>query len=174
MTALAVPLTSASSLVNLSSSGQVAPGDLPGGSTVSIALVAMSAGDFVTITSLGAVLADATTTNVSQGFILIPCEVGDIINVYGEGQINYSLAGLTAGLLYYLDPTSPGKITSTQPDLNFLVQSVGTAINNSSLMFSTSVLPTNSLSALPVITDRENGKRYKIVTVNGVIGTTEA
>jgi hypothetical protein len=80
----------------------------------------LAAGAFVNIwSSSGAIRArNANATDDSKpadGFVLVAVTSGQPATVYGIGQQNTVLSGLTPGAEYYLDTTGTGGVVATGP-----------------------------------------------------------
>ena len=70
-----------------------------------------------------------------DGFVLAAVSSGSTASVYRNG-LNTSKTGLSPGLDYYLDPATPGGVTSTPPTTaGQTLQKVGKAITATSLDF---------------------------------------
>lgn len=70
-----------------------------------------------------------------DGFVLAAVASGGMASVYRNG-LNTSKTGLSPGLDYYLDPATPGGVTSTPPSTaGQTLQKVGKAITATSLDF---------------------------------------
>ncbi len=132
----------AGKIPGLDSSGRLDTSFMPvgiGADTASIeASENLSAGDFVDIYDAAGTpkcrKADASTAGKSaDGFVLTGVTSPANATIYFEGQ-NTQLTGLTAGVSYYLDASTPGGITATPPSTtNNVVQYLGTAINTTTL-----------------------------------------
>lgn len=99
----------------------------------------LAAGDFVHVFTSGGVAkvqkADATDlTKPADGFVLSAFLAGASARVYGPGQINNALAGLTPGAKYWLSVTGGASITPPATSGNG-DQEVGKALSATSLLF---------------------------------------
>jgi len=75
------------------------------------------------------------TTKPATGFVTATVSSGDDVTVYFAGSIITGLSGLTPGAAQYLDTTGGG-ITETAPSSDGeIVQSLGTALSSTSMIF---------------------------------------
>ena len=135
---------SAEMIVSTNTSGVIDPSFLPAGIGSDIVTIpaseALSAGSLVNIWTNSGV-ANARNADASQadggkpcdGFVLVAVASGATANVYRNG-LNTAKTGLSPGLDYYLDPATPGGITTTAPTAaNQTLQKVGKAISATSI-----------------------------------------
>jgi hypothetical protein len=100
----------------------------------------LTAGDFVNLHTVTGALrmrkADATdATKQADGFVKSAVTSGNSDVIYGPGQVNDSLSGLTPGSAYYLSTTA-GQATATAPSTTGnLVQHLGKALSATNILF---------------------------------------
>ena len=76
------------------------------------------------------------------GFVMTAATTGNPVTIIGGGELP-GFVGLTPGLVYYADPTTPGGITSTKP-----VPALGQLVVGVGMAFSSTILDINpALSA---------------------------
>ncbi len=116
-------------------------GSLPPSSVGTVqASQTLAAGDFVNLHTVTGALrmrkADATDeTKQADGFVKAAVTSGNSDVIYGPGQVNDSLSGLTPGAAYYLS-TTPGLATTTAPSTTGnLVQHLGKALSATNILF---------------------------------------
>lgn len=134
--------TQGGAIVALDDTGRLDPSLLPTGvgqDVVSVtAGAALTAGDFVAITSAGAVRASAAAGGSQAqaiGFVVSSFASGATATVYYDG-INPGVTGLTVGSRYYLSDITPGGLTATPVSgTGKLHQYLGTANTTTSLAF---------------------------------------
>jgi len=101
------------------------------------ASVALAAKDVVFISgadSVGKAQADALSNAMAIGFAKESADANASVMVINEGVVA-GLSGLTPGQIYYLDPSSPGAITSTIPSgSGQIVLQLGIAKNSTELL----------------------------------------
>jgi hypothetical protein len=109
-------------------------------STLAVVSSSLVAGDFVNIYDQGGIpkvrKADASggTPLKADGFVKDDFTIGDVAEIY-FGNLNTKYSGLTIGAIYYLSPSSPGRVTSSPPSTaNHIVQRLGKAINSSTIL----------------------------------------
>jgi hypothetical protein len=87
------------------------------------------------LTARNAVATD--TSKPANGFVRDAVSSGGTAVVFPQtGKTNDSLTGLTPGAAYFLDPTTPGTLTTTAPTtVGQSVQPVGVALSSTSLQF---------------------------------------
>jgi hypothetical protein len=100
----------------------------------------LAAGDLVNIWSNSGVAnarkADATTAGkAAVGFVLAAVTAPANATVYRTSQSNTQLSGLTPGAKYFLSTTAGGVSATAPSGSGNVVQSVGTAINATTLSF---------------------------------------
>jgi hypothetical protein len=97
----------------------------------------LSAGDFVSIwddTTAKVRLADSSNGRVAHGFVLAAVTSGNNATVYGLGQVNDQLSGMTPGVNQFLGTS--GDITTTIPTTaGHYVQYLGTAHSATAMRF---------------------------------------
>lgn len=106
-------------------------------STQLVAAEALTAGSLIYIDGAGevALASAATGGNKARGYVLTAAAAAANVIVYFEGQIT-GLSGLTPGGTYFLSDTAAGGITATAPtDTGELLQSIGQAINATTIAF---------------------------------------
>lgn len=100
------------------------------------AVVALTYGQLVRISGIGAVLADATVpSKFAQGFVSASAGAnpGDTVEITLLGNVN--ITGLGLGVVYYLS-TTPGAVSSVAPSTpGQILQQIGFATSPTSLWF---------------------------------------
>ena len=143
----------AGELIQTDASGKLDASFLPTGTGQDIVILEafenLSAGDFVNIFDDSGTtkcrLADASTAGKEAfGFVLSSFTLGNNASIYMRGQ-NTQLTGLSGGTIYYLDTSTPGGVTSTQPSSSGnVVQVIGPANSATNISFDRTVSVTLS------------------------------
>lgn len=121
---------------------EIAAGGAGGGASFDTitAGVNIAAGQFVNIYDDAGTakvrLADAALDRVAHGFVLAAVTAGNPADVYGIGQLNDQMVGMTPGATQWLSVTTPGDSQSTTPTgSGEIVQALGDAINATEMRF---------------------------------------
>jgi hypothetical protein len=126
-------------LPSLDSTGKLDNSFMPSGVGAATAVVNctenLAAGDFVDIYVSSGVKcrkADVSASGkIADGFVRAAFTTGNPATIYFGGSLNDQLTGLTPGLDYYCDPTTPGGVTSSAPSTGGQVlQKVGVAVSS--------------------------------------------
>ena len=131
-------------LVARDSTGKIDVSDMPVGVGANVSTVtavgALAAGDWVNIygaTGAKCRKADATVAGKeANGFVLAGVSDTAPATVYGPGNINTQLTGLTAGEMYWLSTTAGLGVATTPPSgSGNVVQRLGKAISTTAILF---------------------------------------
>jgi len=131
----------AGQLTALDGTGRLSPTVMPVGVSADtysgVTSEALTAGDFVYISSIGEVAKASAASGGfdADGFVLTSYTLGQTAIVYLEGR-NTALTGLTAGTRYYLSASTPGVATATPvTGIGKRHQFLGRALGSTSLSF---------------------------------------
>lgn len=133
----------AGKIVALDSSGLLDSSLLPASVGQNVDVIAssenLSAGDFVNIYDNGGTInvrkADADNSREAHGFVRAAVTSPANATVYGPGELNDQVSGLTVGADYFLH-TTPGGVTTTAPTAaGAIVQRLGRAKSATAIRF---------------------------------------
>ncbi len=133
----------AGDIVALDGSGLLDPSVLPAGVGQNVDIIASSenlaAGDWVNIYDNGGTInvrkADADNGREAHGFVRAAVTSPANATVYGPGELNDQVSGLTVGLDYFLH-TTPGGVTTTAPTATgAIIQRLGRAKSATAIRF---------------------------------------